>query len=43
MLIFGRMQNCVKWHMDTCFPVQDAQKILDIYGRVYNIPGWIPR
>ena len=25
MLIFVRMQNCVKWLTDTCFPVQNTQ------------------
>jgi hypothetical protein len=26
-LIFVRMQNCVKWHMDSCLSVQNRQKI----------------
>ena len=36
-LIFSRMQNCVKWHKDTCFPVQNTQKVNGKSGRVYNV------
>ncbi len=36
MLIFGRMQNCVKRQMDTCFPVQNTQFLCTISGSVYK-------
>ena len=40
MFIFVRLQNCVKWHMDTCLSVQNTQmRTLDFSG-VHN--GFLP-
>ena len=36
MLIFVKMQNCVNWLMDTCFPVQNIQKNRGCCNRVYK-------
>ena len=34
MFIFVKMQNCVNRQTDTCFPVQNTQKIRHISDRV---------
>ena len=36
MLIFVRMQNCVKSPMDTCFPVQNIQIIFLFSSKVHK-------
>ena len=39
MLIFVRMQNCVKWHMDSCLSVQNTQKITKENSILYKAGG----
>ena len=39
MFIFVKMQNCVKWHMDRCFPVHNTQNQMPFYSSVTNVEG----
>ena len=41
MFIFVKMQNCVKWHMDTCLSWRNRQEFRQIYSKVHKQKGKI--